>query len=125
MVRNCCGVVDLRAGGVAGPGAGRWRRYNGAATVRIRFGECTFDSEARQRRRKGAGIALTLRAFDLLRILIESRPRAIPQSELKDRLWPGSFVGRTSLAQLVTEVRKAIGDDPAEPRFVRTQHGFG
>ena len=44
---------------------------------------------------------------------------------MKDRLWPGSFVGRTSLAQLVTEVRKAVGDDPDEPRFVRTHHGFG
>jgi hypothetical protein len=49
----------------------------------------------------------------------------VPQNELKDRLWPDSLVGRTSLARLVTEIRKAIGDRRGGPGLIRTHHGFG
>jgi DNA-binding winged helix-turn-helix (wHTH) protein len=34
-------------------------------------------------------------------------------------------VSETSLPHLVTELRKALGDDPREPRYVRTIHRFG
>jgi DNA-binding winged helix-turn-helix (wHTH) protein len=93
--------------------------------VQVRFGESVFDSEARELRRRGAVVRLSPLAFDLLRLLVEKRPRALSQSELKDHLWPDSFVGRTSLAGLVTEIRKAVGDNGAEPRLIRTHHGFG
>jgi len=93
--------------------------------VPIGFGECVFDPEARQLTRSGAVVALSPRAFELLKVLLESRPRAVPQQELKDRLWPDSFVGRTNLARLVTEIRSATGDPRGRPRFVRTHHGFG
>ena len=91
----------------------------------IAFGECVLDPEARQLTRGGSAIALSPRAFELLKTLIESRPRAVPQQQLKDRLWPDTFVGRTNLARLVTEIRAAIGDARGRSRFVRTHHGFG
>jgi len=93
--------------------------------VPVAFDECIFDSEVRQLTRSGALVALSPRAFELLRVLLENRPRAVPQQELKDRLWPDSFVGRTNLARLVTEIRRATGDTRGRPRFVRTHHGFG
>ena len=43
----------------------------------------------------------------------------------KLRLWPDSVVGRTSLARLITEVRKATGDRPGRLCWIRTHHGFG
>lgn len=91
----------------------------------IGFGECVFDSEVRQLTRSGALVALSPRAFELLRVLLENRPRAVPQQELKDRLWPDSFVGRTNLARLITEIRRATGDTRGRPRFIRTHHRFG
>jgi DNA-binding winged helix-turn-helix (wHTH) protein len=93
--------------------------------VQIRFGDCVFDPEARELRRSGVAVALSPLALELFRVLLQARPRAIPQSELKQRLWPDSVVGRTSLARLVTEVRKAIGDRRGSPRWIRTHHGFG
>jgi len=93
--------------------------------VQIRFGDCAFDPEARELRRSGVAVPLSPLALELLRVLLQARPRAIPQSELKQRLWPDSVVGRTSLARLITEVRKATGDRRGKPRFVRTHHGFG
>ncbi len=91
----------------------------------ITFGACVFDPEARELRRSGAVVSLSPRAFELLGVLLQARPRAVPQHELKDRLWPDSLVGRTSLARLVTEIRKATGDTRGEPCFLRTHHGFG
>jgi hypothetical protein len=47
------------------------------------------------------------------------------KSELQDRLWPNTFVVEKNLANLVGEIRAAIGDDPSNPRFIRTVHRFG
>jgi DNA-binding winged helix-turn-helix (wHTH) protein len=93
--------------------------------VQIRFGDCVFDPEVRELRRSGVAVPLSPLALELFRVLLQARPRAIPQSELKQRLWPDSVVGRTSLARLITEVRKATGDRSDRPRWVRTHHGFG
>jgi hypothetical protein len=57
--------------------------------------------------------------------LIEGRARALARSDLHDRLWPETHVEDTNLAGLVAEIRRALGDSPDEPRFVRTMHRFG
>jgi DNA-binding winged helix-turn-helix (wHTH) protein len=93
--------------------------------MRLAFGECVFDSQTRELLRLGSPRRLPPKAFQLLEFLLESRPRALSQSEIRDRLWPRTFVSRSSLGRLVAEVRAAIGDDAGEPRFVRTVHGFG
>ena len=93
--------------------------------MRVRFGECVFDSEARELTRRGAAVSLSPKAFQLLSLLLERRPRAISRAELHDVIWPGIFVAYTSLPRIVTEVRQALADTSRRPRFVRTVHGFG
>jgi DNA-binding winged helix-turn-helix (wHTH) protein len=73
----------------------------------------------------GRPLQVSPKAFDLLGLLLESRPRILGKDELRDRLWPGTFVGDTSLAKLVTELRKATRDARRAPRFIRTVHRFG
>jgi hypothetical protein len=41
------------------------------------------------------------------------------------RLWPDTIVVEANLSNLIAEIRAAIGDDPRQPRFIRTVHGFG
>ena len=60
-----------------------------------------------------------------LTLLVERRPRALSKAELHDHIWPATFVSDGSLAQLVSEIRTAIGDAAHEPKFLRTVHGFG
>jgi hypothetical protein len=93
--------------------------------MRILFGECTFDPVRREVRRGFEEIHLSPKGFELLRLLIEARPRALAKAELLERLWPGLFVSEASLAGLVTEIRRAIGEDAREPVHLRTVHGFG
>ena len=68
---------------------------------------------------------LSPKAFELLSILVASRPKAISKAELQERLWPATFVVEKNLANLVSEIRAAIGDDPSDPRFIRTVPRFG
>jgi DNA-binding winged helix-turn-helix (wHTH) protein len=93
--------------------------------VTIDFGDCAFDPEARELRRAGQRVDLAPRALELLQALLEARPRALSKAELRDRLWPDTFVSDTSLAQTVLELRKALDDGPRDPRYVRTIHRFG
>ena len=93
--------------------------------MRIPFGECTFDAVRREVRRGLDEVHLSPKGFELLRLLIEARPRALSKDELLQRLWPGIFVSEASLAGLVTEIRRAIREDAREPRWVRTVHGYG
>ncbi|HEX9368883.1 MAG TPA: FHA domain-containing protein, partial [Vicinamibacterales bacterium] len=99
--------------------------FSDGGVVSIRFGECTLDTAARQLRRKGAEVHLSPKAFELLRLLIECRPRAVSKQELLDRLWEGVFVSDASLARVVNEVRGGIGDRARSPRWLRTVHAFG
>ncbi len=93
--------------------------------MRIPFGEHTFDGVRREVRRGAEEIHLSPKGFELLRLLIEARPRALAKDELIERLWPGAFVSEASLAGLVTEIRRAVREDAREPRYLRTVHGFG
>lgn len=93
--------------------------------MRYVFGPFAVDEESRELTREGCPVPLTPRAFDLLRTLLRSRPRAIEKTVLLRTLWPRTFVSEGSLAQLVTEVRKALGDRPRTPRYVRTVFGHG
>jgi DNA-binding winged helix-turn-helix (wHTH) protein len=93
--------------------------------VRLRFSDFTFDGEARELRRGDAVVPLTPRAHQLLAVLLESRPRPLSQQQLRDALWPGTAVGYTSLAQVVTEVRRALGEGAATARFIRTVPRYG
>ena len=68
---------------------------------------------------------LSPKAFDLLDILLHNRPRVVSKADLHDRLWEKTFVSDSSLARLVAELRKALGDPVRQPVFLRTVHRFG
>jgi DNA-binding winged helix-turn-helix (wHTH) protein len=93
--------------------------------VRVRFGRCLFDGDARELRRDGVPQPLSPKAFQFLELLLQERPRAIAKQEIHERLWPTSFVSDSSLARLAAEVRSALGDDAKAPRLLRTIHRFG
>lgn len=93
--------------------------------MRVHFGDCVFDTSARELRRAGRPVHLPPKAFQLLELLLSRRPRPITKAEIRDTLWPDIAVGASSLARVVTDLRSAIGDDARQPRLLRTVHGFG
>jgi len=93
--------------------------------VPIRFGDFVFDVETRQVWSANKEVRLSPKAFDLLALLIEQRPRVVSKAEIRDRLWPGTFVSESSLPSLVSEIREAIADRRRKPPLIRTLHGVG
>jgi DNA-binding winged helix-turn-helix (wHTH) protein len=94
-------------------------------SLAYRFGHFTLDPDTRRLVSNGSDVHVSPKAFDLLRLLVESRVRAVPKTELQQRLWPTTFVEETNLASLAAEIRRALGDTASSPTFVRTVYGFG
>jgi len=93
--------------------------------MRVRFGDVTVDRERRVLLRGEAPARLSPHALRLLELLLERRPAAVPRQEILDALWPEVVVSDGSLAVLVNELRKALGDDARDPRWIRTVPTFG
>lgn len=93
--------------------------------MRVAFGECVLDTAMRQLSRGGARVHLEPKALELLELLLARRPEAVAKAEIQQKLWPDTFVSESSLTGLMAQVRKALGDDRRQERYVRTVHGYG
>ncbi len=91
----------------------------------VRFGSFVLDPDTRELIRGGVPVSLSPKAFDLLCLLVTHRPKAMAKSDLLDCLWPDTFVVEKNLANLVGEIRDALGDDSSNSQFIRTVHRFG
>jgi DNA-binding winged helix-turn-helix (wHTH) protein len=91
--------------------------------MRVRFGEFVLDRAARRLSKGAAPRRLQPKAFALLDLLVARRPAAVSKQEIRDRLWPDTFVSESTLSSLAAQVRRALGRDG--PTRVRTVHGFG
>jgi DNA-binding winged helix-turn-helix (wHTH) protein len=93
--------------------------------VSIRFGSFVVNPQTRQVLRDDTEIHLPTKAFDLLCALIERRPDVVPKNELLRLVWPDAYVVDANLNVVIGEIRRALGDDPQRPRYIRTVHGIG
>ena len=93
--------------------------------MRFRFGDVTLDRERRGLFRDGEAIHVSPHAYRLLELLLERGPAAVPRRKILDVLWPDVVVSDGSIAVLVNELRKALGDDARSPRWIRTLPAFG
>ena len=65
------------------------------------------------------------KTFQVLLYLIEHRQRLITKSELIESIWQDTAVTDNALVQSLAEIRKVLGDDSRQPRFIKTERGVG
>ncbi len=70
--------------------------------------------------RDGGSIAIKAKALDTLVLLVQHAGRLLEKEELMNGLWPDTAVEEANLTQNVFEVRKALGENPGEQRFIVT-----
>jgi DNA-binding winged helix-turn-helix (wHTH) protein len=94
--------------------------------VRFRFDRFVVSPAHRILRDGDRDVPLIPRYFDLLVLLIAERHRAVTRQEIFDRVWGDVVVSDGALSQAIRTIRRCLGDDPREPRFVRTvsRHGY-
>jgi DNA-binding winged helix-turn-helix (wHTH) protein/Flp pilus assembly protein TadD len=85
-----------------------------------RFGPFLVDRTRYQVRRDDAVVTLTPKLLDLLLHLIDHAGALVTKEELLDALWPGANVTDNALAQAVSELREALGDEAGTPQFIKT-----
>ena len=65
-------------------------------------------------------VPLTPKAFDTLLVLVENSGHVIGKEELMRRVWPDSFVEENNLAQNISMLRKALGEDSGGQKYIET-----
>ncbi len=92
---------------------------NEAMTSRIfRFGEFEIDLDEETLRREGEKLYIKYRVFQVLRLLVERRGEVVTKNEFFDKVWGGSFVEDNNLTVAITGLRKALGDNARQARFI-------
>lgn len=86
----------------------------------IRFGPFEVDPRTWTLSRDGRAVDLSPRLVEILAHLA-ARPGAIvTKDELLERFWPEVSVSENTLTRAVADIRKALGDDAANPTYVQT-----
>ena len=85
-----------------------------------RFGPFQFDGTLRRLYRHDEPIALTPKAAETLLALLERADRVVEKDELLRVVWCDVFVGEDTLAQNISTLRRALGDDASRPQFIAT-----
>jgi predicted ATPase len=65
-------------------------------------------------------IRLTPKAFAVLQFLVEHAGRLVTEEELLAQVWPKVCVQPEAIKSQIHEIRKILGDDPKNPRFIET-----
>lgn len=85
-----------------------------------RFGSFVLDEANECLWRNGGRIPVQPKPFALLCYLVKHAGRLISYRELLNVLWPETFVQPQVLRTYVLELRKLLGDDAGQPRFIQT-----
>jgi DNA-binding winged helix-turn-helix (wHTH) protein/Tfp pilus assembly protein PilF len=92
---------------------------------RYRIADLTLDVEAVSLHRDGRPIALPRLSFDLLVALARRAPSVVAPDELIDTVWAGTAVSDETLTQRVALLRRSLGDEARNPRYLRAVRGRG
>jgi two-component system, OmpR family, response regulator RegX3 len=74
----------------------------------------------------GAPVALPLKEFDLLEVLLRNAGRVLTRGQLIERVWGADYIGDTKTLDVhITRLRARIEDDPRTPQLLLTVRGLG
>lgn len=88
--------------------------------MKYQFADCLLDLDRRELTRGTQTVAVGPQVFDLLAYLVENHERVVSKDGLLDAVWNGRIVSDSTLTSHINAVRKAIGDNGADQRLVRT-----
>jgi len=89
------------------------------------FGAFSVDPEERLLTRDGTALSLTPKVFDTLLYLVRNPGRILTKDELLKEIWPDTFVEEVNLAVNISTLRKALGENPQDGRYIVTVAGRG
>ncbi|HEX6975381.1 MAG TPA: winged helix-turn-helix domain-containing protein [Vicinamibacterales bacterium] len=91
----------------------------------VAFGEYRFQLDTGQLWRGGQEVRLTLKAAEVLKILVSKAGTPVSKAELFAAVWPDTAVTDDALTTCIQELRRVLGDDAKRPQFIETRHRRG
>jgi DNA-binding winged helix-turn-helix (wHTH) protein/pimeloyl-ACP methyl ester carboxylesterase len=91
----------------------------------IVFGGYRFETEHGRLWSGTREIRLTPKAADVLKQLVQYAGEPVSREHLFATVWNGTAVSDDALTSCIQELRRALEDDPKEPRFIETRHRRG
>lgn len=98
-----------------------------SASNRYAFGDFVLErSHYRVLRADGTALALTPRLFNALLLFVDRAGELLDKDLLMRTLWPGLVVEENNLSQVVSALRRSLGDDGESSRYIQTvpRRGF-
>jgi DNA-binding winged helix-turn-helix (wHTH) protein/TolB-like protein len=83
-----------------------------------RFGEFELDLAEETLSRSGEKLNINRRMFQVLRLLVERNGEIVTKQEFFDKVWDGSFVEDNNLTVAVTSLRKVLGDNAKQAKYI-------
>lgn len=75
---------------------------------------------------RGQVVAMPLKEFDLLEMLMRNAGRVLTRGQIIDRVWGSDYVGDTKTLDVhIKRLRAKIEEDPSQPRIIQTVRGLG
>jgi DNA-binding winged helix-turn-helix (wHTH) protein/TolB-like protein/Tfp pilus assembly protein PilF len=90
-----------------------------------RFANFTVNERNRELFCDGQPVMLTPKAFDILLVFLKNPDRLLEKEELMETVWESKFVEEGNLARNVSTLRKALGGDARDHRYIVTVPGRG
>ena len=98
----------------------------GLSTGTIEVGDVMLDPEAHRITLAGDELALPLKEFELLHLLLVNAGRVLPRETLIDRIWGHDYVGDTKTLDVhIKRLRSKLETDPTHPQLITTIRGLG
>lgn len=92
----------------------------------LRFPNMTIDIDAHTILVDDLPVELTALQFSLIKTIAESPGRVFARHQLIERVWGDDFFGEDRIVDVhIRNLRKALGDNATEPRFIATVRGVG
>ena len=92
----------------------------------VTVGEVVLDPDEHTVAVDGEPLALPLKEFELLHVLLANAGRVLPRDTLIDRVWGSDYVGDTKTLDVhVKRLRAKIEADAAHPKYLLTVWGVG
>ena len=85
-----------------------------------RFDDVEVDAGAFRVTKAGVPLRLEPKAIELLLFLAQNPGRLVTKAEIQDVVWKDTSVTENALTRLVAQIRKGLGDDAREARYIET-----
>ena len=86
----------------------------------LKVGDWTVEPGLNQICAGGSAVKLEPKAMAVLVLLADRPGQVLSREALLSQVWPGLVVTDDALTQVITKLRKALGDDPDRPTYIQT-----